>query len=122
MDEIIRQVTIDNPRRGSMLYQIQNKLTGYCNTYKSLYESSVTFGIRKALYAQQTQESMQSMLDDLWRENQILKRQQQKQKQEQEQQQQKQQKQRREDKQVDRRRRESIISDVSSDIGGIDDE
>ncbi|XP_078069680.1 axonemal dynein light intermediate polypeptide 1-like [Mustelus asterias] len=49
LDELIRQVTINCPERGLLLLRIRNELLMTLETHESLYESSVAFGLRKAL-------------------------------------------------------------------------
>jgi hypothetical protein len=48
-DEIIRQVTIDCPERGLLLMRVRDELKMTISDYETLYESSVTFGMRKQL-------------------------------------------------------------------------
>ncbi|XP_067884668.1 33 kDa inner dynein arm light chain, axonemal-like [Heterodontus francisci] len=49
LDEIIRQVTINCPERGLLLLRIRNEILMTLATQETLYESSVAFGLRKAL-------------------------------------------------------------------------
>lgn len=46
-DEIIRQVTIDCPERGILLLRVRDELKMTIAAYQTLYQSSVTFGMRK---------------------------------------------------------------------------
>ena len=46
-DEIIRQVTIDCPERGLLLMRVRDELKMTIAAYQTLYQSSVTFGVRK---------------------------------------------------------------------------
>ncbi|XP_072356825.1 axonemal dynein light intermediate polypeptide 1-like isoform X1 [Scyliorhinus torazame] len=48
-DELIRQVTINCPERGLLLLRIRNEIVMTLGTHETLYESSVAFGLRKAL-------------------------------------------------------------------------
>jgi len=52
-DEIIRQVTIDSPERGILLMRVRDELYLTINAYETLYESSLTFSMRKQLQAEQ---------------------------------------------------------------------
>mgnify|MGYP000880019227 FL=1 len=52
-DEIIRQVTIDCPERGILLMRVKEELEMTINAYETLYESSLTFAMRKQLQAEQ---------------------------------------------------------------------
>lgn len=52
-DEIIRQVTIECSERGLLLLRIRDEIRMTIAAYQTLYESSVAFGIRKALMAEQ---------------------------------------------------------------------
>jgi dynein light intermediate chain len=48
-DEVIRQVTINCAERGLLLLRIRDEIRMTISTYQMLHESSVAFGIRKAL-------------------------------------------------------------------------
>ena len=52
-DEIIRQVAIYGPERGLLLMRTRDELRMTIDAYKTLYTSSVTFGIKKQLKAEQ---------------------------------------------------------------------
>ncbi|XP_067841381.1 33 kDa inner dynein arm light chain, axonemal-like [Heptranchias perlo] len=49
LDELIRQITINCPERGLLLLRIRNEILMTLATHETLYESSVAFGLRKAL-------------------------------------------------------------------------
>ena len=48
-DEIIRQVALDGPERGLLLMRTRDEIRMSIDAYKTLYQSSVTFGIKKQL-------------------------------------------------------------------------
>jgi dynein light intermediate chain, axonemal len=52
-DEIIRQVALDGPERGLLLMRTRDEIRMSIDAYKTLYTSSVTFGIKKQLKAEQ---------------------------------------------------------------------
>lgn len=52
-DEIIRQVALDGPERGLLLMRTRDEVRMTVDAYKTLYTSSVTFGIKKQLQAEQ---------------------------------------------------------------------
>jgi dynein light intermediate chain len=52
-DELIRQVTLNGPERGLLLLRVRDEIRMTIDAYKTLYNSSVTFGIRKQLQAEQ---------------------------------------------------------------------
>lgn len=52
-DELIRQITLDGPERGLLLLRIRDEIRMTIDAYKTLYDSSVTFGVRKQLQAEQ---------------------------------------------------------------------
>jgi dynein light intermediate chain len=52
-DEIIRQVTVNCAERGLLLLRIRDEVRQTVGAYRTLYESSVAFGMRKALTAEQ---------------------------------------------------------------------
>jgi hypothetical protein len=46
-DELIRQVTLNAPERGLLLLRVRDEARMTADAYQTLYDSSVTFGIRK---------------------------------------------------------------------------
>nr|CCA17151.1 sporangia induced 28 kDa inner dynein arm light chain putative [Albugo laibachii Nc14] len=52
-DELIRQITINCAERGLLLLRVRDEARMTIAAYQTLYESSIAFGIRKALMAQQ---------------------------------------------------------------------
>ena len=63
-DELIRQITISCAERGSLLHRIRDEMRMTKEAYHHLYESSVTFGIRKALLARQEKERLEKKLKE----------------------------------------------------------
>ncbi|CAL8249623.1 unnamed protein product [Boreogadus saida] len=64
-DELIRQVTINCAERGVLLLRIRNEIRMTVAAYQTLYESSMAFGVRKALQAEQGKSDMETRLGDL---------------------------------------------------------
>merc|ERR1719453_1260516 len=52
-DELIRQVTIICAERGLLLLRVRDEIRMTICAYQSLYESSIAFGMRKVLQAEQ---------------------------------------------------------------------
>jgi len=52
-DELIRQVALDGAERGVLLMRTRDEIRMTIDAYKTLYSSSVTFGIKKQLKAEQ---------------------------------------------------------------------
>jgi len=52
-DELIRQITINCAERGLLLLRVRDELRMTIVAYETLYESSIAYGIRKALMAEQ---------------------------------------------------------------------
>merc|ERR1711970_519913 len=52
-DELIRQVTINCAERGLLLLRVRDELRMTVAAYQGLYESSVAYGMRKALRSEQ---------------------------------------------------------------------
>lgn len=52
-DELIRQVTINCAERGLLLLRVRDEIRMTIAAYQTLYESSVAFGMRKALQSEQ---------------------------------------------------------------------
>jgi dynein light intermediate chain, axonemal len=74
-DEIIRQVTVSCAERGLLLLRVRDEARMTIAAYKTLYESSVAFGMRKALQAEQGKLDMQNTIRNLEREKEELERQ-----------------------------------------------
>lgn len=58
-DELIRQVTINCAERGLLLLRVRDEIRMTIAAYQTLYESSVAFGLRKALQAEQGKSDME---------------------------------------------------------------
>ena len=58
-DELIRQVTIECAERGLLLLRVRDEIRMTVAAYQTLYESSVAFGMRKALQAEQGKSDME---------------------------------------------------------------
>merc|ERR1719373_56336 len=52
-DELIRQATINCAERGLLLLRVRDEIREAIASYQTLYESSIAFGMRKALQAEQ---------------------------------------------------------------------
>ena len=53
VDELIRQITINCAERGLLLLRVRDEARMTIAAYETLYESSIAYGIRKALMAEQ---------------------------------------------------------------------
>merc|ERR1719155_429363 len=74
-DELIRQVTINCAERGLLLLRVRDEIRMTIAAYQTLYESSVTFGMRKALQAEQGKAHMEQRLKQLEAEKKDFERQ-----------------------------------------------
>lgn len=74
-DELIRQVTISCAERGLLLLRVRDEIRMTLDAYRSLYESSIAFGMRKALHAEQSQVELEARVRALEREKADLQRQ-----------------------------------------------
>jgi dynein light intermediate chain len=74
-DELIRQVTVNCAERGLLLLRVRDEIRMTMAAYRTLYESSVAFGMRKALQAEQGKVDMQATIRNLEREKEDLERQ-----------------------------------------------
>jgi dynein light intermediate chain len=52
-DELIRQITISCQERGLLLLRVRDEIRMTIAAYQTLYESSIAFGMRKALQSEQ---------------------------------------------------------------------
>lgn len=64
-DELIRQVTVNCAERGLLLLRVRDEMRMTIAAYQTLYESSVAFGMRKALQAEQGKSDMESAIKSL---------------------------------------------------------
>ena len=64
-DEIIRQVTLSEPERGLLLLRIRDEIKMTIAAYQTLYQSSVTFAMRKQLQAEHGKADLEKTLEQL---------------------------------------------------------
>ena len=64
-DELIRQSTINCAERGLLMLRVRDELRMTLLAYQTLYESSIAFGIRKALKAEAGKAEMESYISKL---------------------------------------------------------
>lgn len=69
-DELIRQVTINCAERGLLLLRVRDEIRMTIAAYQTLYESSIAFGMRKALVADQEKATMEAEVQRL--ENEVV--------------------------------------------------
>ncbi|RNA01319.1 33 kDa inner dynein arm light axonemal [Brachionus plicatilis] len=74
-DELIRQVTISCSERGLLLLRVRDEIRMTIAAYQTLYESSVAFGMRKALMAEQGKADMEKRVNELERDKRDLEKQ-----------------------------------------------
>ncbi|KAM7421280.1 hypothetical protein PAMA_015433 [Pampus argenteus] len=74
-DELIRQVTINCAERGLLLLRVRDEIQMTIAAYQTLYESSVAFGMRKTLQAEQGKVDMERRISELENEKEDLKKQ-----------------------------------------------
>jgi len=65
LDELIRQVTINCAERGLLLLRVRDELRMTMACYQTLYESSIAFGMRKALQSEQNKLEMHAKIKAL---------------------------------------------------------
>jgi dynein light intermediate chain len=61
-DELIRQVTINCAERGLLLLRVRDEIRMTIACYQTLYESSIAFGMRTALQAEQNKVESQAKI------------------------------------------------------------
>jgi len=64
-DELIRQITLNCLERGILLTRIKKELNMTMNSYQSLYESSIAYGIRTLLLAEEEKKNLMMKLKAL---------------------------------------------------------
>ena len=62
-DEIIRQVTIDNPERGLLLLKVRDEIKMSIASYQTLYESALLYGLRKQMQMEDNRENLKKELE-----------------------------------------------------------
>ncbi|OQS07187.1 axonemal dynein light intermediate polypeptide 1 [Thraustotheca clavata] len=71
-DEIIRQVTLACPERGLLLLRIRDEIRMTIEAYQALYNTSLSFGIRKTVMAEEGMQQIEDKLASLKKENKEL--------------------------------------------------
>jgi len=71
-DHTILELTNDNPDQGALLSRIRDELNMTSDAYKKLYESSVSFGLNKAIEARRQNEKLHAKIDDMLKEKREL--------------------------------------------------
>eukprot|EP00066_Takifugu_rubripes_P003500 XP_003966093.1 PREDICTED: 33 kDa inner dynein arm light chain, axonemal-like [Takifugu rubripes] len=71
-DEIIRQMTVNCGERGLLLSRVRDESQMTIAAYRTVYESSIAFGIRKALQGDKCKAEMKKRISDLEKENEEL--------------------------------------------------
>ncbi|XP_057896172.1 axonemal dynein light intermediate polypeptide 1 isoform X1 [Melospiza melodia melodia] len=74
-DELIRQTTVSCAERGLLLLRVRDELQLTLSAYQALYESSVAFGVRKALQAEQGKAHLEKRIAELEEEKEELEKQ-----------------------------------------------
>merc|ERR1711934_770318 len=64
-DELIRQITINCGERGLLLLRVRDDVRMTIAAYQTLYESSILFGMRKGLMAEQQNRIMEARIREL---------------------------------------------------------
>lgn len=72
LDELIRHVTLDGPERGLLLMRTRDEFRMTIDAYKTLFASSVTFGIKKQLRAEQGIPELEDQASELEKEKAAL--------------------------------------------------
>ena len=64
-DEIVRQVTLNLPERGLLLLRVRDEIMMTIAAYQTLYQSSVTFAMRKQLQAEHGKADLEKRIIEL---------------------------------------------------------
>lgn len=65
LDELIRQMAVNCAERGLLLYRIGEEIQMTVSTYKTLYESSIAFGMRKTLLLEKGKADLEKRVKEL---------------------------------------------------------
>lgn len=71
-DELIRQITINCAERGLLLLRVRDEIRMTIAAYQTLYESSIAFGMRKALMAEYKKTELEGKVKQLEAEREDL--------------------------------------------------
>lgn len=71
-DELIRQITINCAERGHLLLRVRDEVRMSKESLQGLYDSSIAFGLKKALIAEQSKKDMHARIALLEKENKEL--------------------------------------------------
>ena len=74
-DELIRQITINCAERGLLLLRLRDEYRMTVAAFQTLYESSIAFGMRKALLAEQRKIDIKNRINELQNKSGVLDRQ-----------------------------------------------
>lgn len=64
-DELIRQITLNQPERGLLMLRMRDEAKMTIDAYKTLYDSSITFGVRKQVQAEHGVSEMEDSIKSL---------------------------------------------------------
>ena len=73
-DELIRQITINCAERGYLLVRVRDEVRMFKGALQQLYDSSIAYGMKKALIADQSKAEMADRIKALEKENNELTR------------------------------------------------
>lgn len=65
LDELIRQMAVNCAERGLLLLRIRDEIQMTVATYRTLYESSIAFGMRKSLLVEKSKADMEKRVKNL---------------------------------------------------------
>ena len=68
-DEIIRQITINCAERGYLLLRVRDEVRMVTKSFQNLYDSSIAYGMQKALVATKTKTEMIEKIKALEKQN-----------------------------------------------------
>jgi dynein light intermediate chain len=71
-DELIRQVALNSQERGLLLMRVRDEVRMTIAAYQTLYQSSITFGMRKALQAEQGNTELVGRIGELEKQKKTL--------------------------------------------------
>ena len=73
-DELIRQVTLNCLERGILLMRIKKEIEMTVSSYQTLYESSIAYGIRTLLIAEEDKKDLENKIEETENECEALER------------------------------------------------
>ena len=72
LDELIREITLESPERGLLLMRVRDEAHMTIDAYKTLYDSSIVYGIKKQIQAESGIDELEQQIAEYKESNKSL--------------------------------------------------